>query len=184
VNFIPINLEGAYLIEPKIFKDERGMFHRFFSEDEFHEIYHKKKWVQINHSYTAKSATIRGMHYQLPPFTEIKMIKCIAGKIFDVIVDVRQNSKTFLQWAGVELSSENKRSLYIPEGFAHGFQTLTDNCELIYFHTAAYQAGHEAAMKFNDPAVNISWPLPVGLVSERDQQHPLVSKEFSGIKLN
>lgn len=183
MQFLPLNLAGAYQIDPDIFSDSRGSFCRFYDEEKFKAIGHSKKWAQVNHSYTAKSATVRGMHFQLPPYAEIKMVKCIAGKIFDVIVDVRKDSNTFLQWQGLELSAENKRSLFIPEGFAHGFQTLTDDCELIYFHSEPYQPIYESAIRYNDPIINIRWPLPAGFVSERDGQHPLITNDFTGIKL-
>lgn len=181
--FTPLSLQGVYEITPKVFSDERGMFYRFFCEDEFKEIGHTKPWIQVNHSYTEKAATIRGMHFQLPPHSEIKMVKCIAGKILDVVVDVRHGSDTFLHWTGVELSAENKKSLYIPEGFAHGFQTLTDNCELIYFHTANYKPEQESALNYNDPKINIKWPLPPAMVSDRDSKHPFIQDDFSGVKL-
>ena len=180
--FTPTPFSGAWLAEPEIYEDNRGLFYRFFCEEEFKKIGHNKSWVQLNHSYTAKAGTIRGMHFQWPPYSEIKMIKCIAGKIFDVIVDLRDESPAFLQWFGIELSAENRKMLYVPEGFAHGFQTLTDNCELIYHHSAFYTAGHEGGIRFNDPAINIHWPLPVTNISERDKNHPLLENS-KGIKL-
>ena len=180
--FTELPLNGAFIIEPKIFSDERGFFYRFFCKDEFKGIGHQKEWVQMNHSYTAKKATIRGMHYQLPPFSEIKFLRCIAGKIWDVIVDIRTGSPTFLQYYGVELSAENKKGLYIPEGFAHGFETLTDHCELIYHHTASYTAGKEGGLRYNDPRINIQWPVEPVLLSERDQNHALLTTTFQGIK--
>jgi dTDP-4-dehydrorhamnose 3,5-epimerase len=181
--FTPLALEGAYLIDPEIYKDERGLFYRFFCEKEFKQIGHHKSWVQLNHSFTARKGTVRGMHFQLPPFSEIKMIRCVAGKIWDVIVDVREQSPTFLQWIGIDLSSENRRMLYIPEGFAHGFQALADNCELIYHHSAYYTTGHEGGIRFDDPLINIQWPLSICNLSERDKNHPLLSEKFQGIKL-
>ena len=181
--FTPTELTGAYLIEPEIFNDERGSFYRFYCADEFQQIGHNKPWIQLNHSYTAKQGTIRGMHFQLPPFSEIKMVKCIAGKINDIIIDLRSESPTFLQWISVELSAENKRILYIPEGFAHGFQTLTDDCELIYHHSAAYVEGSEGGIRWNDPMINIKWPLPPVNISSRDMKHEFLTTQFSGIKL-
>ncbi len=183
MTFTPLTLSGAYLIEPEIYTDERGIFYRYYCKEVFKQIGHDKNWVQLNHSFTAKMGTIRGMHFHLPPYPEIKMVRCIAGKIFDVIIDVRQLSPTFLQWTGVELSARNRKMIYIPEGFAHGFQTLTDDCELSYHHSAFYHSGYEGGMRFDDPRLNISWPLPLSLISERDKNHPLVADNFKGIKL-
>ena len=131
MKFSPATLDGVYTIDLEPVTDDRGWFARTFSKDEFERIHHNKEWVQMNHSFTTAKGTIRGMHYQLPPFREIKMVRCVAGAVFDVIIDIRKGSKTFLQWMGVELTAANKKMLYIPEGFAHGFQTLTDNCELL-----------------------------------------------------
>jgi dTDP-4-dehydrorhamnose 3,5-epimerase len=135
----------------------------------------------MNHSVTFKKGTVRGMHYQLPPFSEIKMVRCIVGAIYDVIVDIRANSPTYLQWFGTELSAKNKKMMYIPEGFAHGFQTVTDDCELIYHHSNFYTPNSEGGLKFNDKSINIDWPLAVTEISERDNSHPLIDANFKGI---
>jgi len=120
----------------------------------------------------------------MPPFAEIKLIRCIAGSVYDVIVDLRKDSPTFLQWVGVEISATNKKMIYIPEGFAHGFQTLTNDAELIYHHSEFYTPGVEAGIKFDDPILNINWKLDITNISERDKQHQLITKEFQGIELN
>ena len=125
--------------------------------------------------------TIRGMHYQVPPFSEIKLVRCIAGAVYDVIIDLREGSHTYLRHFGTELSGENKKMIYIPEGFAHGFQALTDNCELIYHHSQFYAPGMEAGIRYNEPAVNIEWPLPVINVSARDNEHPFIDANFKGL---
>ena len=164
-------LKGAFEIEPEIQKDDRGYFYRFFCKQEFSQVGLDKDWVQFNHSFTSRTGTIRGMHYQLPPFAETKLLRCINGKVYDVIIDLRHNSATYLQWFGTELSAENMKMLYIPEGFAHGFQTLTDHCELIYHHSAYYTPGAEGGIRFDDPAININWPLPVTQISNRDNNH-------------
>ena len=135
----------------------------------------------MNHSFTTSKGTIRGMHYQLPPFREIKMVRCIVGAVFDVIIDIRKGSKTFLQWMGVELTAANKKMLYIPEGFAHGFQTLTDNCELLYHHSEFYNPGAESGIRHDDPLINISWPTPLTVISDRDRTHVLLNESFKGI---
>lgn len=174
-------LAGSYLIELDPKEDERGWFARYFCKEEFETIGHSKEWVQMNHSFTAKKGTLRGMHFQVTPYREIKMVRCIAGAVYDVIIDLRKDSESFLQWTGVELSAANKRMLYIPEGFAHGFQCLEDNCELLYHHSEFYQPGSEAGIRYNDPAINIEWPLAVSLISARDEQHPFLDKDFKGV---
>lgn len=168
-------------MELETFTDERGWFARYYCKEEFREIGHSKEWVQMNHSFSSKQGTIRGMHFQKEPFGEIKLVRCIAGTVFDVIIDLRKNSPTFLHWFGTELSAQNKRSLYIPEGFAHGFQCLSERCELLYHHSEVYQPDAEAGIRYDDPVVSISWPLPVSVISERDISHPLLSNEFKGI---
>src|SRR4051812_19047835 len=172
--FIETSLKGSYIIQPEPIVDERGWFARTYCKNEFGNIGHDKEWVQLNHSFTLQKGTIRGMHFQLPPHGEIKLVRCIAGAVYDVIVDLKRNSSTFLHYFGAELSSVNRKMLYIPEGFAHGFQALTDNCELIYHHSEFYSPGVEAGVKYNDPRVNIQWPLPLTNISARDNQHPLL----------
>jgi dTDP-4-dehydrorhamnose 3,5-epimerase len=181
MKFLPLPLKDAFVIEPDVYEDERGRFFRFYCEDEFRQIGHVKNWKQLNHSFTKKKGTIRGMHYQLPPHAEVKMVKCIAGIVFDVVIDLRKNSPGFMQWTGVELSAESRKMIYIPEGFAHGFQTLSDNCELIYHHSAVYKKDAESGIRWDDPAINIHWPLAPVQISERDQQHAFVTSNFSGI---
>jgi dTDP-4-dehydrorhamnose 3,5-epimerase len=179
--FHPTKLAGSYIIDLEPRSDERGWFARFYCKNEFNQIGHTKEWVQLNHSVSYEKGTLRGMHFQLPPFREIKMVRCIAGAIFDVIVDIRKDSPTFQQWIGVELSAANKKMLYIPEGFAHGFQTLSDNCELIYHHSEYYTPGAEGGLRYDDPALKIEWPLPVAVISARDEGHPYVNEQFKGI---
>lgn len=179
--FTPTPLPGNYTIELKPFSDERGWFARTYCKEEFRQIKHTAEWVQMNHSFTGLKGSIRGMHYQLPPFSEIKMVRCIAGAVFDVVIDLRKGSDTFLQWFGAELSAANRKMMYIPAGFAHGFQTLTSDCELIYHHSALYTPGFEAGIRYNDPAIHINWPLEITNVSDRDKQHPLLDENFKGI---
>jgi dTDP-4-dehydrorhamnose 3,5-epimerase len=174
-------LKRSFVIDLTPFQDERGWFARTFCKDEFAKIGHTKEWVQMNHSFTKQQGTIRGMHYQLPPFSEIKLVRCIAGAVFDVIVDIRKDSPTFLQWFGVELSATNKKMIYIPEGFAHGFQTLTDDAELIYHHSEFYKSNVESGIKYDEPRVNIDWKLALTNISERDKQHNFLTDDFRGI---
>jgi len=179
--FTPIQLEGVYVVDLQPVGDSRGWFSRTYCKKEFAAIGHDKEWVQLNHSFTSKKATIRGMHYQLPPFSEIKMVRCIAGAVLDVVIDLRKGSATFLQWFAVELNAENKKMIYIPEGFAHGFQCLADNCELLYHHSAYYTPGAEGGIRYDDPFVNINWPMAPTDISDRDLSHPLLDKNFKGI---
>ncbi len=181
MKFIPTALEGAYIIGLEPFKDERGLFARTYCKKEFAAIGHDDDFVQINHSRTIPKAAIRGMHFQVPPSAETKLIRVIRGTILDVIVDIRKDSPTFLQHIQVELSEDNMRMIYVPKGFAHGFQTLTEYCEMIYHHTEFYTPENERGLKYDDPMLHISWPLPPSLVSDRDQNHPALAQQFEGI---
>ncbi|HLO59720.1 MAG TPA: dTDP-4-dehydrorhamnose 3,5-epimerase [Bacteroidales bacterium] len=183
MRFTETPLKGAYIIDLNPISDERGMFMRTYCKNEFAEIGHDKEFVQFNQSVTRQTGTIRGMHYQVPPFSEIKLLRCIRGSVFDVIIDLRQDSPTFLQYFSVELSERNMLSLYIPQGFAHGFQTLEDNTQLIYHHSAFYTPGFEAGIRYNDPAIGINWPLSVSVITEKDKNHPLLNNTFKGITL-
>ena len=181
MNFIPTILEGACIIEPSFNKDDRGLFMRTYCKKEFQNLGFSGDWVQMNHSISFKKGTVRGMHFQIQPYGEVKLVRCIVGSVFDVIVDLRKGSETFLQWTSVELSSQNKRMIFIPKGFAHGFQTLEENCELIYHHSEFYSHEAEDGIMYNDPAIGINWPIEVTVVSERDKNHKLINKEFKGI---
>ena len=147
--FTETPLAGSYLISLTPYGDSRGWFARTYCKKEFNQIGHDKEWVQLNHSYSSTKGTVRGMHYQSEPYGEIKMVRCIAGVVYDVIIDLRKDSSTFLKWFGVEISGENKCMIYIPKGFAHGFQTLSDNAELIYHHTEFYTPSAEAGLRLS-----------------------------------
>ncbi|MBV4359454.1 dTDP-4-dehydrorhamnose 3,5-epimerase [Pinibacter aurantiacus] len=179
--FTPTSLQGSFVIDLNVFRDGRGWFARTYCKDEFAQIGHDAEWVQMNHSFTTKKGTIRGMHFQLPPFEEIKMVRCISGAVYDVIIDLRKDSATFLQYFGTELSAENRKMLYIPKGFAHGFQAVTENAELIYHHSQFYKPGVESGIRYDDPAIGIQWPLAAVNVSDRDLNHPLIDNNFKGI---
>lgn len=176
-------LKDAFVIDLEPFQDQRGLFARTFCKRDFEEIGHDKEFVQFNHSETRTKGSIRGIHYQKPPFAEVKLIRCVKGKVFDILVDIRKDSPSFLQWYGLELSAENKRMIYIPEGFAHGFQTLEEDTHLIYHHTAFYTPGHEGGILFNDPRIGVEWPLEVTIMSEKDQKYPLLDDSFEGIAI-
>lgn len=178
MTFQPTTLEGSYLIGLSPHGDPRGWFMRTYCKNTFREIGHDKDWVQLNHSYTESAGTLRGMHFQLRPYSEIKLVRCIAGSVFDVIVDLRKNSDTYMQWFGAEISAVNKKMMYIPEGFAHGFQTLMDDTELIYHHSEYYTKDSEGGIRFDDPSINIKWPLNIINVSERDKSFPLIDSNF------
>ncbi|MDA3898182.1 MAG: dTDP-4-dehydrorhamnose 3,5-epimerase [Desulfobacteraceae bacterium] len=183
MKFMPLPLSGAHIIIPEPRKDKRGLFARIFCADELKQIGHTKNIVQVNHSGTVKKGAVRGMHFQYSPKAEIKIIKCIRGAVFDVIVDIRLGSSTFLQWHGENLTSENMKMMYVPEGFAHGFQVLEENSELLYFHTEYYSPEHEGAVRHDDPMIGIDWPVGVTEVSERDKTHPLLNDDFAGVEI-
>jgi dTDP-4-dehydrorhamnose 3,5-epimerase len=182
-DFTPTPLIGLTLVQRKVAKDHRGFLSRFYCADEFHEVGIDSPITQINHTLTKKKGAVRGLHFQNPPHAEIKLVSCLQGKIFDIAVDLRHNSPTFLHWHGVVLSALNHQSLLIPKGFAHGFQALTEDCELIYLHTAAYYPESEGALNAVDPRLNITWQLPITEISERDRNHKLIDQNFQGIIL-
>ncbi|MDR2754396.1 MAG: dTDP-4-dehydrorhamnose 3,5-epimerase [Planctomycetaceae bacterium] len=185
MKFSELKLQGTYKIDLEPHGDERGWFARLFCANELKEIGLTKPIVNINLSYTQQKGTIRGLHFQYPPDCEIKIVKCIRGVIWDCMVDIRKDSPTFLQWDAIELSSANNKMIYIPEGFAHGFQTLTEDTELLYFVTAFYSPKNEDGLRFDDAQLHIDWQLKATVVSERDRKHPLLAekKDWKGIIL-
>jgi dTDP-4-dehydrorhamnose 3,5-epimerase len=163
-------LAGAYIVELKKFEDERGFFARAWCQAEFGELGLVRQFVQANQAYTRKRGTVRGLHYQAEPHSEAKLMRCIQGAIFDVIVDLRPDSPTFKQWLGVELSAQNRRALYIPEGCAHGYQALQDDSEVFYLVSQPYAAQAERGVRWDDPAFAIDWPITASvIISEKDQ---------------
>jgi len=173
VIFTETKLSGAYIIDVKKIEDNRGFFGRAWCKKEFEEHGLNANAVQANVSFNIQKGTLRGMHFQLAPFSETKTVRCTAGAIYDVIIDLRPNSPTFKQWIGVELTEQNFRMLYVPEGFAHGFMTLADNSAVHYMVTEFYSPGAESGVRYNDPAFNIEWPMEAAVVSEKDKLHPL-----------
>jgi dTDP-4-dehydrorhamnose 3,5-epimerase len=180
---IDLPLAGLKLIERKRLGDARGFLSRLFCVEELGAAGWNRPIVQINHTYTARCGTVRGMHFQYPPHAEMKLVSCIRGEVWDVAVDVRAGSKTFLQWHAERLSADNGRALLIPEGFAHGFQALTDDVELLYCHSAAYTVTAEAGLNAIDPMLTITWPLQITELSPRDSQHPMLNEQFAGVEL-
>ena len=177
-------LADLMLIETVPIQDQRGRFVRVFCEAECVELRPNLQWKQINVSSTSHQGTVRGMHFQFPPAAEAKLIRCLQGRVFDVAVDLRADSPTFLRWHGVDLSEDEPLQFFIPEGFAHGFQALTDHVQLLYLHTTAWNRQHEGALRHDDPALSIAWPLPVTHVSEKDRGIPLLDGTVAGVYLD
>lgn len=170
----PTPLPGVTLVTRKPVGDHRGFFERVFCISDLGPLLHGKFVVQINRTSTNTSGCIRGMHFQHPPHAEMKIVSCLHGKVFDVVVDLRQDSPTYLKWHGEILSGDNHKTLVVPEGIAHGFQTLTGDCEMLYLHTAAYCPEAEDGVNPQDPALAIAWPLPISEISEKDRSRPLL----------
>jgi dTDP-4-dehydrorhamnose 3,5-epimerase len=181
VKLLATPLSGLQIVETEPVSDARGSFERLFCRQEWSPLRAGLDFVQINLSTTAMRGTVRGLHYQRPPTTEAKLIRCTRGAVFDVAVDVREGSPTFLHWHAITLRADEPREVFIPEGFAHGFQSLTEDAQLLYFHTAAWAREHEGGLRHDDPRLGIDWPLPVAQLSERDRVHPLIDDSFTGI---
>jgi dTDP-4-dehydrorhamnose 3,5-epimerase len=172
MKFQETKLAGSYIIEPEKLSDDRGFFARVWDQKIFDEIGLNPNIFQCNVSLTKKKGSIRGMHYQIHPYEETKLVRCTQGSIFDVIIDLRPDSKTYQQWEGFELSSENHKMLFVPEGFAHGFQTLVDNVEIFYQVSEFYTPNAEQGIRWNDDEFNIVWPLTPTVLSEKDSSWP------------
>jgi dTDP-4-dehydrorhamnose 3,5-epimerase len=173
VKFEPLTLQGAYLIHLDRLEDDRGFFARAWCEHELADQGLNTRIAQANVSFNKTKGTLRGMHYQAPPYAEVKLVRCTRGAIYDVIIDIRPESQTFRRWLSVELNEDNHDTLYIPEGFAHGFQTLEDGAEVYYQHSEFYTPGAERGLRYNDPAFGIAWPLPIASINPRDATWPL-----------
>jgi dTDP-4-dehydrorhamnose 3,5-epimerase len=176
-------LAGLKSIERQRLGDSRGFLSRLFCAEELVVAGWHMPIAQINHTYTAQRGTVRGMHYQQAPHAEMKLVTCIQGEVWDVAVDLRAGSSTFLHWHAELLSADNQRAMLIPEGFAHGFQTLSDNVALLYCHTAPYTPAAEAALNAQDPRLAIQWPITITELSARDANHPLIDTQFIGVSL-
>lgn len=176
-------IDDLKIVERQQLDDNRGFLARLFCVEELSAAGWHKPIIQINQTLTQKQGAIRGLHFQNAPYAEMKLVTCLRGAIWDVAVDLRAASPTFLQWHAEELSAANHRALLIPEGFAHGFQTLCDDCELIYLHSRAYTPGAEAGLNPKDAMISIRWPLAVTELSARDAQHPMLDHQFKGVTL-
>lgn len=181
MNFTATPLAGLWIVETIPRGDARGRLTRLSCERSMQSIHPGLHFRQVNLSYSAQRGTVRGMHYQRAPAAETKLVRCLRGRVFDVAVDLRAGSATFRHWHGVELEASNERQLLIPQGFAHGFQALTDDVELLYQHSADYDPECEAGVRHDDPALAITWPLPVTTMSDRDRSHRLIDAQFQGV---
>jgi len=177
MKFIETKIKDLFIIEPDLNIDKRGYFARFFCEKEFKKIGLNFKIIQTNLSFTNKKGTIRGMHFQKLPKAEDKIVHCIRGAIYDIVIDLRKNSSTYRQWVSIELNEENKKMLYIPKGFAHGFQCLSDNCEVLYFMSEFYSPEHESGVRWNDSFFDIKWPIENPILSKKDKSWSLIKSK-------
>ena len=172
MKFCETPLKGAYIVEIDPRADYRGFFARSFCRQEFEAQGLNPAVAQCNISFNPKAGTLRGMHYQAEPFREVKLVRCTAGAIYDAVIDLRSGSATYRRWFGVELTADNRRALYVPEGFAHGYLTLTGNTEVFYQVSEVYSPGHERGIRWNDPAFGIKWPKTPVVISPKDASHP------------
>jgi dTDP-4-dehydrorhamnose 3,5-epimerase len=177
-----LSLVGLKRIERQYLGDNRGFLSRLFCAEELASAGWHKPIAQINHTFTAKQGTVRGMHFQQSSHAEMKLVCCLHGEVWDVAVDLRAGSPTYLDWYAERLTAENGFALLIPEGFAHGFQTLTDSVELLYCHSKAYNAEAESGLHPNDPRLDINWPMAISELSARDAQHALITSDFEGVR--
>jgi len=176
-------LAGLKLIERDSLVDDRGFLSRLFCAEELASAGWRKPISQINHTYTARRGTVRGMHFQYPPEAEMKLVSCLRGRVWDVAVDLRRGSDSMLHWHAEELSADNHRALLIPEGFAHGFQALTDDVELVYCHSVAFRDEAQGGLNPRDARLAIKWPLEISVLSHTDGHHPMVHHDFAGVMI-
>jgi dTDP-4-dehydrorhamnose 3,5-epimerase len=181
MEFHELAISGVYRLDARWIGDDRGGFARLFCQKEFSPYIEQQSIRQINYSVNREKGTIRGLHFQTPPHAEIKIVRCVKGAVFDVVVDLRRESKTFLQSLALTLSAENRDAILIPRGCAHGFQVLEEDSELLYFHTEYYTPNAEGGLRYDDPQLKIDWPLTAVNLSDRDQGHPLLTPDFCGI---
>jgi len=178
-----LSLEGLKLLERQQLTDSRGSMSRLFCSAELISAGWHKPIAQVNHTFTAERGSVRGMHFQMPPNAEMKLVSCISGEVWDVAVDIRSESPTFLQWHAEVLSASNKRAMLIPEGFAHGYQTLSKDVTLLYCHSSLHSPEAERALNAKDPRLQINWPLAITEISAKDSIHPMITMKFEGMRL-
>lgn len=180
MKFIETDFNNLYIIELEPYKDERGLFFRTYCKKEFTKIGFNNEFVQINQSVNYKKGTLRGLHYQFSPYQDDKLIRCISGKVFDILIDIRKKSNTFLKVFTIELTEENRKMLLVPSGFAHGFLTLEDNSQLIYHHTSFYKPGFEGGINYKDPRIKLKLPSEIKVISNRDINIQFIDNNFIG----
>ena len=176
-------LPGLVEIERSEISDARGSMSRIFCTEEMAEFGWTKPVAQINRTVTHATGVVRGMHFQRAPHAEMKLVNCLRGAVWDVVIDLRAGSRTFLKWHACELTAANRRALLVPEGFAHGFQALSDDCEMLYVHSAAFASGFEGGLHPQDPMLSIPWPKPIREMSSRDASHPMLDHQFCGVEV-
>lgn len=181
MNIIDTPIAGLKVVQSVPHRDDRGSFLRLFCAEELAPVLDDRQIQQINFSRTSQAGAVRGMHFQHPPHAEMKMVRCLRGRVWDVAVDLRSGSPTFLHWHAEELAADDAQMLVIPEGFAHGFQALEPDSELLYLHTACYEPSAESGLRHNDPRLAIPWPLPPRDLSPRDLAHPALDADFAGV---
>lgn len=181
LELIPQSIDGLAIIRHSSISDERGSFRRLFCRATLSRLLVERTLQQINHSYTKAEGTVRGLHFQMPPNSEVKIVTCVRGAVWDVAVDLRRGSPTFLQYQAITLSEAGDCSYFIPEGFAHGFQTLAPDSELLYLHTANFDPDSEGTVNAADPMLGIGWPRPISKRSARDSQAPMLDSNFEGV---
>jgi len=183
MNLVETNILGVNIIENTVFQDNRGAFSRLYCAGELKEVVGSRSIVQINHSMTHSVGAVRGLHYQNSSHAEMKIVRCLKGRVLDVVVDLRQGSATFLKWTSIELTPENHLAFVIPEGCAHGFQVLEKDSELLYLHSEFYSQDDEGGVRYDGPKININWPLAPIDLSARDLSHPYLTNDFKGVIL-
>lgn len=176
-------IAGLKVIQRNLIEDARGFLSRFFCAGELARAGFTKAVAQVNHTLTKKAGAVRGLHFQYPPAAEAKIISCIRGEVYDVAVDIRSGSPTFLRWHAELLSADNHKSFLLPEGFAHGIQALTDNCEMLYLHSENFNPETVGTLNVSDPAIGVKWPLEITELSERDRRPPFLTADFKGVVL-
>lgn len=175
--FTETKLKGSFVIEIEKLEDDRGFFARIWDQEKFEELGLDIKFSQFSISFNKKIGTLRGMHYQIKPHQEVKLVRCTKGRLFDVIIDLRKDSKTFMNWFGVELNSQNYKMLYIPKGFAHGFQTLKNDSEIFYQISESYDPVYSRGIRWDDPKINIKWPINQPIISKNDLNLKFLEKD-------
>lgn len=183
MRFFETGILGLQLIETPSVGDHRGSFTRWFCTKQLAPVLGGRTLAQINHSKSVEAGTVRGLHFQNPPHAEMKIVRCVRGRVIDVAVDLRAGSPTFLKWFGKELTPESNLMMAVPEGFAHGYQALEPGSEIVYFNTAFYEPSVEGAINPKDPGINVQWPMPVSNLSPRDESTPFLTDDFRGIAL-